>query len=118
MSDEDEASCDDFICKNEKPTINLGSNPFPERSVNRMPVKESPLNVSEIGHATWPILHRMSLSYPNQPTHIQQVTMSKVIYGFSHIYACKDCAKDFRATLEQKPPMLQSRKDLALWLCD
>jgi hypothetical protein len=67
MTEEDEG-CDDFICKNEKPTINLGSNPFPQRSVNRLPVKESPLNVDEIGHATWPLLHRMSLSYPNKPT--------------------------------------------------
>jgi FAD-linked sulfhydryl oxidase len=44
--------------------------------------------------------------------------MSKLIYGFSHIYACKLCAKDLRATMEQKPPMLESRKDLALWMCD
>jgi FAD-linked sulfhydryl oxidase len=44
--------------------------------------------------------------------------MAKLIYGFSHIYACKDCAKDFRGTIDQKPPMLDSRKDFALWLCD
>jgi len=35
---------------------------------DRLPRGERPLNVLELGWSTWPILHRMSLSYPNLPS--------------------------------------------------
>ena len=36
------------------------SGPSPQQSV----MKEKPLNAIELGRSTWPILHRLTLSYP------------------------------------------------------
>jgi len=112
------ADCDDFICKNDsKEPLIIGGVPQ-QPAVNRLPVKESPLNIAEIGHSTWPLLHRMSLSYPDKPSdHVKEI-MRKTIYGFSNVYPCKHCAADFRLKIAVEPPQLDSRKDFALWLCE
>jgi len=63
--------------------------------INRLPTIEGPLNVVEIGRATWPILHRMTLSYPEKPDEATKQRMLRTLKGFSLHYPCKMCASDF-----------------------
>jgi FAD-linked sulfhydryl oxidase len=56
---------------------------------------ERPLNSIELGRSTWPILHRMTLSYPEKPTDEHKEKVSKFINLFSKTYPCKYCANDF-----------------------
>ena len=62
---------------------------------DRLPRGERPLNVLELGHSTWPLLHRMSLSYPEQPSEEQKTRMFALIKSFSIVYPCKTCRLDF-----------------------
>lgn len=59
--------CTEHICSNTKetPKIVRGNVEFAE---SRLPNSKGPLNAIELGRATWPILHRMTLSYPKNPT--------------------------------------------------
>ena len=85
---------------------------------DRLPRGEAPLNVLELGWATWPILHRMSLSYPETPTDEQRTRMGSLIKGFSMVYPCKTCRSDFKDKIREHPPQLESRQKLVLWFCE
>ena len=68
--------CNDYICKTQKQIVKIQkketyrerferkSNTVPEG----LPWGNEPLDVVGLGNSTWPILHRMTLSYPNEPT--------------------------------------------------
>ena len=43
--------------------------------------------------------------------------MASLIKSFSWIYPCRTCASDFRDTVREEPPKLDSREEFALWLC-
>jgi len=85
--------------------------------INRLPNDNGPLNAVELGRAAWPILHRMTLSYPEKPTEQDKSNMGKLLKGFSWLYPCKICATDFRKKMEEFPPNLNSRDEFAMWLC-
>ena len=55
-----------------------------------------PLNAVSLGRVSWPLLHRMSLMYPEIPTENEKKEMIKLINAFSWIYPCSVCATDFR----------------------
>ena len=86
--------------------------------MNRLPNNNGPLNAIELGRAAWPVLHRMSLSFPKTPTDAQKRSMNSLIQGFSWLYPCKVCATDFREEIKKSPPNLNSRDDFAMWLCE
>ena len=68
--------CSEYICSSGKDEAQLNAlmqaasgSPSGQRyKPDRLPRSERPLNVFELGWSTWPILHRMSLSYPKNPT--------------------------------------------------
>lgn len=69
------ADCNDYICSNDKEEKQLQeifSKPHAVSTNTKSPaqsiMQEKPLNAIELGRSTWPILHRMSLSYPDHPT--------------------------------------------------
>ena len=108
--------CQEHICSNTKeiPKIVMGNVTFAE---SRLPGSTSPLNAVELGRATWPILHRMTLSYPKNPTDVQKDSMRRFINAFSWLYPCKVCATDFRDKIVELEPKLDSRQDLSIWMC-
>ena len=64
------SDCNEHICSNDKEEKQLKeifSKPLASSSSSRGSV-EKPLNAGELGRSTWPLLHRMTLSYPEQPT--------------------------------------------------
>ena len=98
--------------KNKTPGVVLKSR------TNQILQNNRPLNASILGRVTWPMLHRMTLAYPDIPTDLEKQKMKKLIHAFSWVYPCIICATDFREKLIEKPPELDSRKQLALWLCE
>ena len=77
-----------------------------------------PLNIVQLGWVTWPILHRMSLSYPEKPTEAMKDAMGQVVKGFAMMYPCSHCREDFKDKIKEFPPKLDSRTDFALWVCE
>ncbi len=118
------ADCNDYICSNDKDEKQLqevmsmhssgSSGPSPQQSV----MKEKPLNAIELGRSTWPILHRLTLSYPEQPTDLDKTKALGFIQSFSKLYPCRICASDFQEKIKDHPPKLDSREDFALWMCE
>lgn len=93
----------------------MSSGPTPQQSI----MKEKPLNAIELGRSTWPLLHRLTLSYPeNDPTQEQQDKALRMIKAFSNIYPCRVCAEDFREKIIESPPRLESREEFAKWMCE
>ena len=67
--------CTDYICTSGKDEEQLsqllsasaGHQARSRYVPDRLPRSERPLNVMQLGNSTWPLLHRMSLSYPERP---------------------------------------------------
>ena len=78
---------------------------------------QSPLNAVILGRVTWPLLHRMSLMYPDSPSDSEKQGMVKFINALSWMYPCSICATDFRETIKEHPPKVDSREDLSMWFC-
>ena len=117
--------CDEYICSNDKDEQQLKeifskssvggpSGPTPQQSI----MKEKPLNVVDLGRSTWPLLHRMTLSYPKNPSEEDKKTAISLIQAFSWVYPCHMCATDFREELKKSPPRVESREEFALWMCE
>nr|ACO10207.1 FAD-linked sulfhydryl oxidase ALR [Caligus rogercresseyi] len=81
---------------------------------------ECPADRSELGRATWTLLHTMSVNLPE--TSPLEATTRTALGGFvkslSMLYPCDHCAEDFREDLKENPPRFSSGKDFATWLCE
>ena len=80
--------------------------------------KDRPLNAVELGRSTWPLLHRLSMSYPELPQQEHKEGALRLIKAFSKVYPCKFCAHDFQEKIVEVPPRLESREEFALWVCE
>ncbi len=76
------------------------------------------MNAIDLGRITWPLLHKFSLKYPEVPSEDDKRKALKFIDSFSKVYPCKVCAVDFQEKIVQHPPKLDSRKELAIWMCE
>ena len=85
---------------------------------NQILQNTTPLNAVILGRVTWPLLHRMTLAYPDQPTSQEQDKMLSLLHSFSWLYPCTVCATDLREKMIDVPPQVGSRKDLSLWMCE
>ena len=94
--------CDEYICTsfsyehlndNEKLTKYAANQS--SRGANKPSKELGPLNLEELGNSTWPILHRMSLSYPDKPSREEKRRMSSLMNGFAMSFPCKNCSRDF-----------------------
>ncbi|CDW90284.1 UNKNOWN [Stylonychia lemnae] len=79
---------------------------------------ERPLNAIHLGRSAWPLLHRFTLGYPENPTDQNKQKALQFIQSFSKIYPCKVCASDFQIKIKDHPPKLDSRNDLVIWMCE
>ena len=125
--------CSEEICANEDPAKaaqemnknmqNAMSSPTirsAPSSANQILKNKSPLNAVLLGRVTWPLLHRLSLLYPDDPSDQEKQLMRSLIHSFSWVYPCSICATDFRKEIEATPvdEHLGSKTDFALWLCE
>ena len=77
-----------------------------------------PLNAVVLGRVTWPLLHRMSLMYPEKPAENDIKHMGRFLEAFGWLYPCSICATDFRDKMVESKPQLHSRESFATWLCE
>ncbi|KAF9118477.1 hypothetical protein BGW39_001138 [Mortierella sp. 14UC] len=79
--------------------------------------KECPPDKEILGRATWTFLHTMAAYYPDKPSAMEQTTMKSLLSSFSQFYPCGHCAEHLREEMKVDPPKVESRKDLAWWMC-
>ena len=72
----------------------------------------------QIGRATWTFLHTMAANYPEKPSEETQSDMKTFLRSFSKFYPCGYCAAHLREELQERPPRVQTRQDLGLWMCE
>ncbi|CAN8030071.1 unnamed protein product [Ixodes persulcatus] len=76
-----------------------------------------PLDRKSLGRCSWSFLHTLAAHYPKRPTAEQRTDVEAFFRLFAKFYPCRDCADDFRNSLEASPPQTSSRTELAQWLC-
>lgn len=72
---------------------------------------------AQLGNAAWKLFHTILARYPDNPSELEQATLSQYIHLFARVYPCGDCARHFKGLLEKYPPQTSSRKTAALWGC-
>ncbi|KAF9570021.1 hypothetical protein EC968_002335 [Mortierella alpina] len=79
---------------------------------------ECPPDKEILGRATWTFLHTMAAYYPEKPSAMEQTTMKSLLSSFSQFYPCGPCAEHLREEMKVDPPKVESRKELAWWMCE
>ncbi|KAG9101903.1 hypothetical protein FS749_001869 [Ceratobasidium sp. UAMH 11750] len=79
-----------------------------------------PVDVEQLGRATWTFLHTTAAYYPENPTKQQQSHMLSLLRALPSLYPCSWCAKDFGKHLQSNPPetAVLGRASLSRWLCE
>ncbi|KAJ2333246.1 Flavin-linked sulfhydryl oxidase of the mitochondrial IMS [Coemansia sp. RSA 2681] len=78
---------------------------------------DCPPDSQVLGRATWTFLHTMAAYYPERAEPKQQETMKSLLSSFSHFYPCGRCASHLRQEMAKRPPTVDTRQNLSLWLC-
>ncbi|ORY99620.1 ERV/ALR sulfhydryl oxidase domain-containing protein [Lobosporangium transversale] len=78
---------------------------------------ECPPDKEVLGRATWTFLHTMAAYYPDKPNAQEQSTMKSLLSSFSQFYPCGYCAEHLREEMKVDPPKVESRMELAWWMC-
>jgi FAD-linked sulfhydryl oxidase len=76
-----------------------------------------PPNSSQLGKASWTLLHSMAAWYPDVPTEQDQQLMVGFFAALAQFYPCTWCAQDFAKNIQQYPVQATSRTELCQWLC-
>jgi len=77
-----------------------------------------PPDRSELGSASWSLLHSVAAYFPENPTSSQREDASQFLTLFSRLYPCADCAEDLRADLVSSPPRVNSATEFSQWMCE
>lgn len=70
--------CNEYICSNDKDekqikeVLNRSVQSSSSATYQHSEFRERPLNAIDLGRSTWPILHRFTLGYPENPTEFQK----------------------------------------------
>ncbi|KAJ2854034.1 Flavin-linked sulfhydryl oxidase of the mitochondrial IMS [Coemansia erecta] len=78
---------------------------------------ECPPDSQALGRATWTFLHTMAAYYPEKADAKQQGIMKSLLTSFSHFYPCGRCASHLRDEMAKHPPLVDTRNNLSLWMC-
>lgn len=60
-----------------------------------------PPDRSEIGRASWLLLHTIAANYPNEPTEEEKRKQTEFFYSFSNLYPCHICRLDLLHILKK-----------------
>jgi len=77
-----------------------------------------PLDVEQLGRATWAFLHSTAAYYPEKPTPTQRANMLMLLKSLPVLYPCTWCAQDFGKDIEKSKPDVSGREALSRWLCE
>uniref|UniRef100_A0A0K0DU75 Sulfhydryl oxidase n=1 Tax=Strongyloides stercoralis TaxID=6248 RepID=A0A0K0DU75_STRER len=79
---------------------------------------DCPVDKDELGRSTWKLLHTISVYYPEKPSQKNKEDVKRTIESLAEVYPCTHCAEDFRNDIKKNPIKLDSRVELANWMCD
>lgn len=71
-----------------------------------------------LGHASWTLLHTLTVNYPDDPTDQDKSDINQFFHLFGKFYPCKLCSKNFVKELAKFPPRVESRQEISVWLCE
>jgi FAD-linked sulfhydryl oxidase len=78
---------------------------------------ESPLDLNQLGSATWGLLHTMAAYYPTRPSPERQRITRTFLEALGDVFPCHLCGDDWKRVLQQSPPNVSSQHDFSQWLC-
>eukprot|EP01134_Creolimax_fragrantissima_P005888 CFRG5888T1 len=79
---------------------------------------QCPADRMKLGKHTWTLLHTMSVYYPDKPSSEDKKEMKGFIGGLARHYPCTDCASHLQKYMVKKPPSVESREEVSLWMCN
>lgn len=117
----DPFNCADPVCKSKIDLFRSAMNKKKdEPAVPEITVAnggDCPVDKDELGRGTWALLHTMAAYFPERPTSQQKVYAELLYRGLAALYPCKICAEHMRECIKEKPPDVDSREALSLWVC-
>src|ERR1700722_361611 len=82
------------------------------------PSSHCPLDVEQLGRATWSFLHTTAAYYPEHPTPNQRTNMLALLKSLPSLYPCSHCASHLGQNMTEHPPDVSGRIALSRWLCE
>jgi hypothetical protein len=82
------------------------------------PAHGCPLTRSELGRATWELLHSTAAYLPERPSEEQQRAAVALVHALGVVYACSHCREHFAKHLARHPVDASSRHAFSKWVCD
>jgi FAD-linked sulfhydryl oxidase len=79
-----------------------------------------PVDIDQLGRATWTFLHTAAAYYPIRPTPAQKSSMLALLKSLPVTYPCHHCASHLAENLKEHPPEphVADRATLSKWLCE
>ncbi|KAF8318657.1 FAD-dependent thiol oxidase [Clavulina sp. PMI_390] len=79
-----------------------------------------PVNVEQLGRATWTFLHTAAAYYPTHPTPAQKSSMLSLLKSLPLTYPCHHCASHLDENMVANPPdtHVADRGALSKYLCE
>lgn len=71
-----------------------------------------------LGRAAWTFLHTLTVNYPEEPTEEDKTDILQFIHLFGKFYPCRLCSRNFAKEIIKTPPRVDSRHEIATWLCE
>ncbi len=90
----------------------------PTQAAQAAPAEDCPLTRSELGRATWELLHSTAAYLPEQPSEEQRRAAEALVRALGVVYACAHCREHFAAHLARHPVDASSRRAYSKWVCD
>jgi mitochondrial FAD-linked sulfhydryl oxidase len=81
---------------------------------------QCPVDIDQLGRATWTFLHTAAAYYPTHPTSVQRSSMLALLKSLPFTYPCHHCASHLAENMKENPPELHvtDRATLSRWLCE
>lgn len=86
---------------------------FRKKEPNLIP----PPDRSEIGRASWLLVHTAAAKYPTCPSEEERRRMGAWLRSFAYLYPCHICRIGFIKVVNDLPPDTQGRDSLSMWTC-
>ena len=78
---------------------------------------QNPLDINELGNATWGLLHTIAAYYPNEPSKTRKESTRSFLFLLAEIFPCRVCGEDWKNVLKKMPPVVESHPSFSQWLC-
>lgn len=78
------------------------------------------MNQNIWGSSMWFSLHTITMSYPDQPTYVEQKDYKNFFISLQYVIPCKVCKRNYQRHLKEHPidDHLKSKKKLVYWMID